>query len=117
MSQPAGEEGIGELVVRLVEDARAYAHAEFDYWRAYAAERLGTAYRGIALGAAALMLGQAATVMLLVGIEVVLAQWTGHLIATLIVVGAAAAATALLARAAVERVRRLIQPRLPEDDA
>ncbi len=116
VSEPAGEPGLGELFARLVEDARAWLGAEVDYWRAYAAERLGSVYRGVALGAAALMLGQAATVMLLIGIEIVLAQWIGHLFATLIVVTLAAVGTALLARAALERLRRLIRPDMEEEE-
>jgi hypothetical protein len=80
------EESIGALVGRLADDARAYVHAEADYYRTLATERLGEARVGLALGSAALLLGLAAAIALIVGLVLTLATLVGPGWATLIVV-------------------------------
>ena len=81
-----GEEGLGSLVGRTVEDARRLVTAEIALFKARAAERL-TAYRGaITFFAIAGVLALAALIALLVGLILSLATLIGPGLATAAVV-------------------------------
>ena len=72
MDEPDDAAGIGTLISRLLHDARAYARAEGDYYRALAAER--ATHAGIAAGLAAAALFLAATRQGLLSVVAVLAS-------------------------------------------
>lgn len=110
MSQSGGEQeegkSVGIMFRQLLDDGRAYAQAEFDLARARV-EVKAVEYRGaVILAAIALFLAFAATVTLCLSLVLWLSQlagpYLGGLLATLIV-GAAAALFALLARKAFDR--------------
>jgi hypothetical protein len=104
------DEGLGALATRLVADARAYLDAEIDYWRMVVLGRLREAQGGLALGGAALVLGLAAAIAVLVGLEFALADLVGHLLAALILLVVGGGVTALLGWLAYQRLRRLGAP-------
>lgn len=109
--EPDEEEGIGTLIARAVGDGRAYAEAEFAYWRALALDRLADARAAAIFGVAVLLLAQAAAIALIVGFVMILTPYVGPGLATLIVVLVAAGAAALFARAALRRFRRATRPK------
>lgn len=96
------DEGVPELVGRLVEDTRGVVTAEVELYKSKIAERI-TAYKAAAvLFAVAGVLGLVGLIALLVGLIMTLATLIGPGFATLIVVGvvlAAAAALGLMGRA------------------
>lgn len=92
-----GQEGLGSLVGRTVEDARRLVTAEIALFKARAAERL-TAYRGaITFFAIAGVLALAALIALLVGLILSLATLIGPGLATAAVVLAVLAIAGVLA--------------------
>ncbi|WP_066684600.1 MULTISPECIES: phage holin family protein [unclassified Sphingomonas] len=110
MDEPDDAAGIGTLISRLLHDARAYARAEGDYYRALAAERATHAGIAAGLAAAALFLLMAVVTATLVGVLLLLAQMVGLAWATLIVLVVGLVIVALLGRAAVQRARRVTLP-------
>ncbi len=96
------DEGVPELVGRLVEDTRGLVTAEVELYKSKIAERV-TAYKSAAvLFAVAGVLGLVGLIALLVGLVMTLATLIGPGLATLVVVGivfAAAAALGLMGRA------------------
>ncbi len=102
------EESLGELLGRLTDDARTLGHAEFDYYRTLARGKLREARTGLWLGAAAIALGFAAAVALVVGLVLTLAQTVGPGWATLIVVAAIGGWAALMGWRAWIHVKRVI---------
>lgn len=90
------EEGIGELLGRLVEDGKGFARAEIGYYRALAIATLRAAGLGIGLGVAAVVLAGSAVTALLVGLILALATLIGPGWATLAVVVATLALAGLL---------------------
>jgi hypothetical protein len=109
MTDPNTEQlGLGELLVRLGDDARGYARAEIDYYRAVAAERLLLARGALLAGALALSLAIAAAVGLVVGIILTLATLVGPGWSTLIVVSASLLMAALLGWTAWRGIQRAI---------
>jgi hypothetical protein len=79
------ESSLGELFGRLSDDARAYAAAEAKLYQAIARRRLGRARNGAIALAAALLLANAALIVLLVGLSLELALHVGPALAGLIV--------------------------------
>jgi hypothetical protein len=90
------EEGVGELLTRLVEDGKGFARAELGYYRVLVTSKLREAGAGIGLAAAALVLACSALTALLVGLVLSLATLVGPGWATAIVVVAALAIAGLL---------------------
>lgn len=107
MAEPDNEESIGTLIGRLVEDGKGYARAEIGYYRTLAASKLGEAKLGLTLGAAALVVALCSVTALLVGLILSLAPLVGPGWATLIVILAALALSALLGWLAYKRILRL----------
>ncbi len=94
---PVGEESLGSLVGRTIEDARALATAEIALYKAKAGERL-TAYRGaITFFAIAGVLALCGLIALLVGLILSLATLIGPGLATAAVVFAVFAVAGVLA--------------------
>jgi len=96
MLRPAGdgEKSFGELAQQLVDDAKAYAHAELDLARAMLAERARSFWISAALFGAAVLVAIGAMSALCVAIFVALATLIGPLLAgitTFLIVGAIAA--------------------------
>jgi hypothetical protein len=92
------EPSIAELIEQLVEDARDFARAEANLYKAIALYRLSQARVGlIALGAGALLL-LAALISLLVMLAIGLTLYLGPIGAGLVVGGAALVAGYLLVR-------------------
>lgn len=93
MATPAHDprdESIADLVSRLIEDGRSYAHAEIDLLKQIARHRAGRARTGLVLVAAGAVLGLSALTALVLGLVLGLATLIGPLAAGL-------AVTALLA--------------------
>ncbi|WP_029724500.1 phage holin family protein [Sphingomonas sp. UNC305MFCol5.2] len=108
MSEPeAEEEGIGELIGRLVEDGKGFARAEIGYYRTLAASKLGEARAGLILGIAALVIALCSVTALLVGLILSLTPLVGPGLATLIVIVVALALAGLLGWFAYRNVARL----------
>lgn len=92
------KEGIAALASRLVEDGKAYARAEIGYAKAAATERVRAAKTGAIFLVVALVLAHGALIALFVGAVLALATLVGPLWATVIVVLAACAIAAVLAK-------------------
>lgn len=91
------DEGLPDLVGRLVDDARGLVSAEVELYKSKAAERVA-AYKAAALFfAVAGVLGLAALIALVVGLILTLATLIGPGFATLVVIGIVLAAAAALA--------------------
>lgn len=71
------EEPLRDLLLRLIEAARAYVRAELELWRRIALAKLGAAGLGIALAVAALFLIQAALTVLVAALGLLLSRWLG----------------------------------------
>ena len=69
-----GQDGIGDLVHRLVEDAKAYAKAEVDVYKTIGAEKAASLRTPLILLVAAVFLGHAAFLALVATLFVGLAQ-------------------------------------------
>ena len=106
--------GIGALVGRLVEDAKAYARAEIGYAKALAGERLRAARTGIVFLIAGLVLLHGALIALFVGMVLWLSTLIGPLWSMAIVVGVAGAIGAVLAKIGLSHFQRV---RSGPDDA
>lgn len=98
--------GVGEAIVQVAEDAKAYVTAQVDVAKAVATVRLRAAKLGIALGVAAVFLLGSAITALLVGLILSLATVTGPLLATGIVVVAVLAVAGILGKLAATRIGR-----------
>ena len=92
-NEGAEERPVGELVQQLIEDGKAYAHAELDYGKAVAAAKVETFKLPAILFAAAFLFLQAAIVLLGMTIYATLVSRLGPFLAgflaTLIMLGAA----------------------------
>lgn len=111
MKQPGNEEpSVATLVTRTIDDAKRWGRAEVAYYKSLAGERGVDAGVGIGLAVAALALGQAAIVALLVGLILTLAPHLGAGPSTLIVVVVTLVIVALFGMMAVGRFRRAGRP-------
>lgn len=77
--QEQEREPIGELLARLIEDARALAKAELALFRTDFYRRIGRARTGALLCLIGAIMGQAAAVTFLVTLSFVLTPWIGRL--------------------------------------
>ncbi|MHA6719405.1 phage holin family protein [Sphingomonas sp. RS6] len=100
--------GLGELLATLGADARGYAQAELDYYRALAAKRFQMARGALLAGALAIALAIAAAIGLVTGMILTLATLVGPGWSTLIVVSAALLVAALLGRVAARGLREAL---------
>ncbi len=98
--------GVGEAIVQVADDAKAYAAAQVALYKAIASARLRVAKGGLALGAVAAVLGLAAIIALLVGLIFSLSTLVGPLGATAIVVGVTLIVTTILGVMAGRRLGR-----------
>ena len=83
----AGEpEGIGDVLHRLVEDAKAYAQAEVNYVKTVGTERASALKTPVILGVAAILFAHAAFLALCATIFVALASLMSNTLAGLLTV-------------------------------
>lgn len=90
------DEGVPELVGRLVEDTRGLVTAEVELYKSKIAERVAAYKSAAVLFAVAGVLGLVGLIALLVGLIMTLATLIGPGLATLVVVGVVLAAAAVL---------------------
>lgn len=110
MAEPEQQEqGIGELLTRLAEDARDFGLAERDYYYALARGKLRELRVALWAAAVAAALGLAAAGALVGGSVLTLAPYVGPGWATLIVVAVALGLAAILARLAWLRIKRILK--------
>ncbi|GLR46886.1 phage holin family protein [Sphingomonas astaxanthinifaciens] len=102
-SAPGGkDEGIGDLLGRLVADGKAYARAEVDYVKTLGAEKAGAYKAPAVLGVLALLFAHAAFLTLCALVWVALAQVMNAALAgllTLVILGGLAGLLGYLAYA------------------
>ncbi|MBC9031596.1 phage holin family protein [Sphingomonas sp. JC676] len=103
------EQGIGELLTRLADDAKAFGQAELDYYYALARGKLSEASAALWTGAVAAALALAAAVALVVGSVLTLSPLVGPGWATLIVVAVALGLAGIMARLAWLHVKRVLK--------
>lgn len=106
---PEGDEGLGELIGRLAEDAKAYGQAELDYYHMLARGKLREARAGLWWGALAAGLAIATAVALVMGLLLTIATLVGPGWATVIVVIGFALVAALMGRLAWLHVKRVLK--------
>ena len=106
--ETGGEESLGDLFGRLVDDAKGFGHAEIDYYRTLVRERLRAARTSLWMGAVAMALGLAASVALVVGLVLTLAPRVGPGWATAIVVGVALALAGIMGWLAWQQIKRVM---------
>lgn len=82
-SQPP-DQPVGELISRVLEDGKAYALAEFNVVKAIAEEKVGAFKVPVVAIIAALLVSQAAIIVLALGITMALANLVGPLMAGII---------------------------------
>ena len=110
MEGPAGdprEESIGDLVNRLVDDARAYARAEVEVVRQIARHRAGKAKTGLILLAGGAVLLVSSLTALLLGLVLGLATLIGPLASGLVIAGLLAGTGYLFVRSGLSGLRAL----------
>ena len=89
MADNTTDDGIGALISRLIEDAKAFALAEVAVYKARLMKAVAEYRTAAILGVVALILAHAAVIALLVGIILSIAQALGPIWATVITVGGA----------------------------
>ncbi|WP_242146617.1 phage holin family protein [Sphingomonas sp. BAUL-RG-20F-R05-02] len=99
------EDGIGTLVSRLVEDAKAFVRAEIAVYQAKALKLVADYRTAAILCIVALILAHAAIIALLVGVIMSIAQALGPIWATVITIGGTFAIVGLLIVVALSMVR------------
>ena len=110
MEGPAGdprEESIGDLVNRLVDDARAYAKAEVEVVRQIARHRAGKAKTGLILLVAGAVLLLSSLTALLLGLVLGLAELIGPLASGVVIAALLAGGGYLLVRSGLTGLRAL----------
>ncbi len=105
-----GDEGLGTVVGRVVEDAKAYAKAEVTLWKMVASTRGSQAGIAIGLAAGAVVIALSAVTALLVGAILSLRPIMGPGWATLLVVVVALVVAAVLAKVALSSFKRVVAP-------
>jgi len=101
-------EGVGDLLARLLDDAKGYGQAELDYYKTLARERLRAARTSLWMGGVALALGLAAGVALVVGLVLTLTPLVGPGWATVIVVSGSLGAAGLMGWLAWQQIKRVM---------
>lgn len=99
------EEGVGTLISRLVDDAKAFVRAEIAVYRAQALKLVADYQTAAILCVVALILANAAIVALLVGIIMSIAQALGPIWATVITIGGTFALCGVLVWVALSMIR------------
>lgn len=110
MEGPAGdprEESIGDLVNRLVDDARAYAKAEVEVVRQIARHRAGKAKTGLILLVVGAVLLVSSLTALLLGLVLGLAIWIGPVASGLVIAAILAGGGYLLVRSGLSGLHAL----------
>lgn len=109
MEAPAGngESSIGELFGRLGDDARAYARAEAGLFQALARRRIARARSGAVALVAAVLLANAALIVLLVSLALELALHIGPALGGLAVAVAALIVAFILVRFGADKLKAL----------
>jgi hypothetical protein len=105
-----GDEGLGTVVGRVVEDAKAYARAEVTLWKTVASTRGSQAGIAAGLAVGAVVVALSAVTALLVGAILSLRPLMGPGWATLLVVVVALGIAAILARIALASFKRVVAP-------
>lgn len=105
--QDEEKQGVSTLIGRLVEDGKAYAHAEVAYFKALAGERMRAAKTGMVFLVAGLILLHGALIALFVGAVLSLATLVGPFWSMIIVVLVAAAAGGILAKIGLSHFQRV----------
>ena len=104
------EEGVGELLGRLVEDGKTFARAEVRYYRTLAMGKLAEAKTGVVFELGALVIALSALTALLVGLILTLATLVGPGFATLIVIVVALVLAGLLGWLGYRHFARMMGP-------
>jgi len=105
-----GDEGLGTVVGRVVEDAKAYARAEVTLWKTVASTRGSQAGIAAGLAVGAVIIALSAVTALLVGAILSLRPIMGPGWATLLVVVVAFVVAGILAKVALSSFKRVIAP-------
>lgn len=105
-----GDEGLGTVVARVVDDAKAYAQAEVTLWKTVASTRGSQAGIAAGLAVGAVVIALSAVTALLVGAILSLRPVMGPGWATLLVVVVALAVAGLLGKMALTGVKRVLAP-------
>lgn len=108
-TEPQQEEGVGDLLTRLTEDAKNFGRAELEYYYALGRGKLSELSFALWTGAAAAALGLAAAVAIVVGSVLTLATLVGPGWATLIVVAVTLGIAGIMARLAWLRIKRILK--------
>lgn len=103
---PEPDRSIGDLIERLLDDARDYGRAELELVKARVREFAEAYIRAAILFAVAAVVGLAGVVTLFVGIAMALARWIGPLGGAIVSTLLAAAVAALLAWLAIGDLRK-----------
>jgi len=110
LDSPAGnqdERSLGDLFGRLADDGRAFVKAEAGLYKAIALRRAGKARSGAIALVAAALLGNAALIILLVGIALELSLHVGFFFGALITAIGAGLVAFLLVRFGAARMKAL----------
>lgn len=105
-----GDEGLGTVVARVVDDAKAYAQAEVTLWKTVASTRGSQAGIAAGLAVGAVVIALSAVTALLVGAILSLRPVMGPGWATLLVVVVALGVAGLLGKMALTGVKRVLAP-------
>lgn len=105
-----GDEGLGTVVARVVDDAKAYAQAEMTLWKTVASTRGSQAGIAAGLAVGAVVIALSAVTALLVGAILSLRPVMGPGWATLLVVVVALAVAGLLGKMALTGMKRVLAP-------
>ena len=105
-----GDEGLGTVVTRVVDDAKAYAQAEVTLWKTVAGTRGSQAGIAAGLAAGAVVIALSAVVALLVGAILSLRPVMGPGWATLLVVVVALVLAGILGKMAATGFKRVFAP-------
>lgn len=109
MNEPEEQEGLGEVLMRLIDDVKGVGRAELGYYYAVARGKLHELSLAIWAGFAAGALVIAAAVALVLGAVITLAPRVGPGWATLIVVAVALLLAGITARLAWVRIKRVLK--------
>ncbi|MDJ0278082.1 phage holin family protein [Sphingomonas sp. 2R-10] len=105
-----GDEGLGTVVTRVVDDARAYARAEVTLWKTVAGTRGSQAGIAAGLAVGAVVIALSAVTALLVGAILSLRPVMGPGWATLLVVVVAFGIAGILGKLAASGFKRVFAP-------
>ncbi|HVL79271.1 MAG TPA: phage holin family protein [Sphingomicrobium sp.] len=102
---PEDERPVGDLVSQLVDDGKAYVHAEVELAKAKARTKADVLKLSAVMFGAALLFGQAAIVVLAVGVAMALAPHVGPLLGGLIAAALFGGIAGALALVGINRIR------------